>query len=157
MKKRFPCLYILRCLFVCLLVIMPPPFQTMRPMHFWYDCKTINKVVYTFAVRQFQPKRTKAIEFRVILIFDVCKFMMFTSCFEIGKAYRCRTFPDWGVGLGYHLVLGSFWEWGPCTDTHYASRTRRWNTCTLCWNQWQWQCNASCSLIIWQIMLKSSD
>jgi hypothetical protein len=168
---------------------MQPPFQTMRPMHFWYHCKTLNKVVCTFAVWQFEPKRTKAIEFRAVLIFDVCEFVMFTSSFAIGKAYRCRTFPDWGVGLGYHLVLGSFWEcphpWGfilhlalyfKCSEiillmntlhwyTHYGSRTGRWNTCTLSWtiehplnqeasNQWQWECNASCSLIIWQITLK---
>ncbi len=113
----------------------------MRPMHFWYHCKTLNNVVCTFAVWQFQPKRTKAIGFRVIFIFDVCKFMMFTSCFTIGKAYRCRTFPHWGARLGYHLILGSFCEcphpWGfilhlglyfKCSEIILLMRTLHWDT-----------------------------
>jgi hypothetical protein len=67
---------------------------------------------------------------------------MFTSsCITIGKASRCRTFPDWGAGLGYHLILGTFWEcphpWGfilhlglyfKCSEIILRMRTLHWYT-----------------------------
>ncbi len=36
----------------------------------------------------------------------------FTSCFMVGEAHRWGTYPKWGGGLNYHLILGPLsWEY----------------------------------------------
>jgi hypothetical protein len=45
----------------------------------------------------------------------ILKFMiMFSGCFTMGKADGRGVFPNCGIGLDYHIVLGPLFQECPC-------------------------------------------